>query len=119
MVRLKPDATAAWLLSVVVSAFRRTCWTRIRRWTCAFSDRHDLLEREQERGRAGGVAGSPHRSGRHVRHRIIQILVDITAAPARPLNPRRINSILENENGRWIMASFDRLRTFGYRFDTY
>ncbi len=48
-----------------------------------------------------------------------QILAELSAAPARPLNPRRINSILENENGRWVMASFDRLRKFGYRFDTY
>jgi hypothetical protein len=32
---------------------------------------------------------------------------------------RRINGILDAEHGRWVMFSFDRLRRFGYRFDTF
>ena len=32
---------------------------------------------------------------------------------------REIDRILKNETGRWLMFSYDRLRRFGYRFDTY
>jgi hypothetical protein len=30
-----------------------------------------------------------------------------------------IDRILKIENGRWLSRSYDRLRHFGYRFDTY
>jgi hypothetical protein len=32
---------------------------------------------------------------------------------------RHVNRILDAEHGRWIAFSFDRLRQFGYRFDTF
>jgi tetratricopeptide (TPR) repeat protein len=32
---------------------------------------------------------------------------------------REIDQILKNEHGRWVMFSYDRLRQFGFRFDTY
>ena len=35
------------------------------------------------------------------------------------LDARRIDRILDAEHGRWISLSFDRLRQFGYRFDTF
>jgi hypothetical protein len=35
------------------------------------------------------------------------------------VNVRRINRILDGEHGRWVSLSFDRLRQFGYRFDTF
>jgi hypothetical protein len=51
---------------------------------------------------------------------------DILAAIGAPagltgqnVNARRINRILDAEHGRWISLSFDRLRQFGYRFDTF
>jgi len=34
------------------------------------------------------------------------------------LDARRIDRILDSEHGRWLSFSFDRLRQFGYRFDT-
>ena len=36
----------------------------------------------------------------------------------RLLTPQ-INSILRAEHGRWIMFSMDRLRQFGFHFDTF
>ena len=41
------------------------------------------------------------------------------AAEERGLDARRINRILEYEQGRWVSFSFDRLWQFGYRFDTF
>jgi hypothetical protein len=35
------------------------------------------------------------------------------------LDARQISRILDYEHGRWISFSFDRLRHFGYRFDTF
>jgi hypothetical protein len=32
---------------------------------------------------------------------------------------REIGQILKNHHGRWVMSSYDRLRQFGYRFDTF
>jgi hypothetical protein len=32
---------------------------------------------------------------------------------------RRIDHILDADRGRWISLSYDRLHTFGYRFDTF
>jgi hypothetical protein len=34
-------------------------------------------------------------------------------------NQQAVNQVLRAENGRWLMFSFDRLKQFGYRFDTY
>jgi hypothetical protein len=45
------------------------------------------------------------------------ILAEIRGAT--PIDARRINRILEGQRGRWISRSFDRLRQFGYRFDTF
>lgn len=43
-----------------------------------------------------------------------------SGAPVDDLDlARRINRILKNEQGRWIDLSYDRLKRFGYRFDTY
>lgn len=36
-----------------------------------------------------------------------------------PVDDRQIEHILKNENGRWLSLSYDRLRRFGYRMDTY
>jgi len=43
------------------------------------------------------------------------------AAPRRidPTLNREIRQILKNQHGRWLMLSYDRLRHFGYRFDTF
>jgi hypothetical protein len=38
-----------------------------------------------------------------------------TAAP----DPRNITDILKNQEGRWLSFSQDRLKRFGYRFDTF
>jgi hypothetical protein len=35
------------------------------------------------------------------------------------VDDREITHILKNEDGRWLSASYDRLRHFGYRMDTY
>jgi hypothetical protein len=35
------------------------------------------------------------------------------------IDGREIDRLLKNENGRWLSLSYDRLRHFGYRFDTY
>jgi hypothetical protein len=35
------------------------------------------------------------------------------------VDSRAIAAALDAEDGRWLVASFDRLRQFGYRFDTY
>lgn len=35
------------------------------------------------------------------------------------LGVKQINRILDAEHGRWLSTSFDRLRQFGYRFDTF
>jgi hypothetical protein len=32
---------------------------------------------------------------------------------------RQITRVLKNESGRWADFSYDRLKRFGYRFDTY
>ena len=32
---------------------------------------------------------------------------------------RQVNRVLKNELGRWVDLSYDRLKQFGYRFDTY
>jgi hypothetical protein len=32
---------------------------------------------------------------------------------------QQINTILRSERGRWIMFSIDRLRQFGFHFDTF
>jgi hypothetical protein len=36
-----------------------------------------------------------------------------------PALRREIDQILKNERGRWVMFSFDRLRRFGYHFDSF
>ena len=41
------------------------------------------------------------------------------AAAVDALLRREIDRILKNHQGRWLSASYDRLRHFGYRFDTF
>ena len=48
-----------------------------------------------------------------------EIEAAMRAAEERGLAARRINRILEYEQGRWVSFSFDRLWQFGYRFDTF
>jgi hypothetical protein len=48
-----------------------------------------------------------------------EIEAAMRAAEERGLDARRINRILEYEQGRWVSFSFDRLWQFGYRFDTF
>jgi hypothetical protein len=36
-----------------------------------------------------------------------------------PALRREIDQILKNDQGRWVMFSYDRLRRFGYRFDSF
>ena len=51
-----------------------------------------------------------------------QIAATLRAAAADPNDAnlaRQINRILRNEQGRWVDLSYDRLKRFGYRFDTY
>jgi hypothetical protein len=50
---------------------------------------------------------------------ILAAIGDPTSQAGSNVNARRINRILDGERGRWISLSFDRLRQFGYRFDTY
>jgi hypothetical protein len=40
-------------------------------------------------------------------------------APGGPIDRREIDRILAREQARWLSLSFNRLRQFGYRFDTY
>jgi hypothetical protein len=35
------------------------------------------------------------------------------------LDARRIDRILERQQSRWLSLSYDRLRRFGYHFDTF
>lgn len=42
-----------------------------------------------------------------------------TALGPRAADTRNINYILRNQQGRWLAFSDDRLRRFGYRFDTF
>jgi hypothetical protein len=42
-----------------------------------------------------------------------------TSVQAQALEKARIDSILDAENGRWVSFSYDRLRKFGYHFDTF
>ena len=44
-------------------------------------------------------------------------ILEAIASPT--VNARRVNRILDGEHGRWVSLSFDRLRQFGYRFDTF
>ena len=47
---------------------------------------------------------------------------DLLAALQEPFSARQSSAIdraLDREHGRWISRSFDRLRTFGFRFDTF
>jgi len=44
------------------------------------------------------------------------ILSEIRASPP---DVRQINRVLDGEHGRWLVLSSDRLRRFGYRFDTF
>jgi hypothetical protein len=48
-----------------------------------------------------------------------QILNAMRAAEERGLDRARITQILQNERGRWVSFSYDRLHEFGYRFDTF
>jgi hypothetical protein len=48
-----------------------------------------------------------------------EIEAAMRAAEERGVDQRRINRILEYEQGRWVSFSFDRLWEFGYRFDTF
>jgi hypothetical protein len=48
-----------------------------------------------------------------------EILDAMRAAEERGIDTRRINRILDNERGRWVSFSYDRLHGFGYRFDTF
>jgi hypothetical protein len=40
-------------------------------------------------------------------------------AAGDPALRREIDQILKNDHGRWVMFSYDRLRHFGYRFDSF
>ena len=46
-------------------------------------------------------------------------LLDVIEASGGRLDVRRINGILDSEQGRWQMASQRRLRQFGYQIDTF
>jgi hypothetical protein len=48
-----------------------------------------------------------------------QIVVELDARNGAPPDARRIDQILESENGRWLMFSIRRLRQFGYHLDTF
>jgi hypothetical protein len=46
------------------------------------------------------------------------LLAEIGAG-ARTLDARRVNRILERQHSRWLSRSYDRVRQFGYHFDTF
>lgn len=46
-------------------------------------------------------------------------LLDTLRAPGGRSDVRRINSILDAEQGRWLMLTLGRLRQFGYHLDTF
>jgi hypothetical protein len=47
-------------------------------------------------------------------------IVEIGAAVQTPApDPRNVDYILKNQEGRWLSFSQDRLKRFGYRFDTF
>ena len=46
-------------------------------------------------------------------------MLDAIRAPAGRIDTRRVDSILDAEQGRWMMLSLDRLRQFGYQLETF
>jgi hypothetical protein len=48
-----------------------------------------------------------------------ELLDAIAASGGQPPAPARVSRILDSEQGRWISFSYDRLRQFGYGFDTF
>jgi hypothetical protein len=46
-------------------------------------------------------------------------LLDTLRAPGGRIDVRRINGILDAEQGRWLMLTLGRLRQFGYHLDTF
>ena len=60
-----------------------------------------------------GISGSPQGS-----YAISSAAVRLAIART-PVDAHEIERILKNENGRWLSLSYDRLRHFGYHFDTY
>ena len=47
------------------------------------------------------------------------VLKEMEASGGASLDVRRINRILERQQSRWLSLSYDRLRRFGYHFDTF
>ena len=47
------------------------------------------------------------------------LLKEIERADGSPLDIRRIDRILERSRSRWISRSYNRLKQFGYHFDTF
>jgi hypothetical protein len=50
---------------------------------------------------------------------ILTAVRDGAGGASQRLGARQINRVLDGEHGRWLSLSFDRLRQFGYRFDTF
>jgi len=46
-------------------------------------------------------------------------LLDTLRAPGGRIDVRRINGILDAEQGSWLMLTLGRLRQFGYHLDTF
>ena len=53
-------------------------------------------------------------------HKLARITPTATDTPGHDRDlPLQISRVLKNEQGRWWDLSYDRLKRFGYRFDSY
>ena len=64
-------------------------------------------------------AGDPGDSYAEAAGRILAELRTWDARDTRNVDASRIDRILDAEQGLWIVRSYERLRKFGYRFDTF
>jgi hypothetical protein len=76
-----------------------------------------ILWKQRKRAEAMRAWGDLDSSGGDVYAVVIgQLRVALGATPP---DPRNIDYILKNQQGRWLSFSDDRLRRFGYRVDTF
>ena len=64
-------------------------------------------------------AGDPGDSYAEAAGRILAELRTWDARDTRNVDAYRIDRIIDAEQGLWIVRSYERLRKFGYRFDTF
>jgi hypothetical protein len=50
---------------------------------------------------------------------ILTVIRDSRSRTGQNLEATEVYRVLDTEHGRWITSSIDRLRRFGYHFDTF